>query len=117
MVSVSERVNSLGSESAFAVLAEVNRLNKEGKNVLSFCIGQPNFSTPENVCNAAIKAINDGKHGYTASAGIPELREAIAKYENEISGAEFRAEDVVVAAGGKPFIGYSYLPHTRLSYI
>lgn len=112
MVEVSKRACALGSESAFTVLAEVNKLNREGKNVLSFCIGQPNFPTPENICNAATKAIKDGKHGYTASAGMPELREAVAKYETKITGAKYEAGDVVIAAGAKPLIGYSVLATT-----
>ncbi|MFH1225116.1 MAG: pyridoxal phosphate-dependent aminotransferase [Candidatus Diapherotrites archaeon] len=113
MATVSDRTKNLTGESAFAVLAEVNKLNSQGKKILSFCIGQPNFRTPDNICAAMKKAVDDGKHGYTGSAGIPELRDAIAKYESKITGAEYSADDVVVGAGAKAFIGYSVVAATE----
>ena len=67
---ISRRAESLGTENAFVVLAEVNALIREGKDIISFCIGQPDFPTPVNVQDAAIAAIKAGKHGYTPSAGI-----------------------------------------------
>ena len=76
---LSRRAESLGTENAFVVLAEVNALVREGRDIVSFCIGQPDFPTPPNVQNAAIAAIHAGKHGYTPSAGIDELRAAAAK--------------------------------------
>src|SRR6202795_1884991 len=75
----SRRAESLGTENAFVVLAEVNALIREGKDIISFCIGQPDFPTPDHVQDAAIAAIKSGKHGYTPSAGIDELRAAAAK--------------------------------------
>ena len=79
MLAISRRTADLGTENAFVVLAEVNALVRQGKDIVSFCIGQPDFPTPANVQEAAIKAIRDGKHGYTPSAGIDELREAAAR--------------------------------------
>ena len=76
---LSRRAESLGTENAFVVLAEVNALVRQGKDIVSFCIGQPDFPTPPNVQDAAIAAIRGGKHGYTPSAGIDELRDAAAK--------------------------------------
>ena len=78
MPGISRRAASLGTENAFVVLAEVNALARTGKDIISFCIGQPDFPAPENVQEAAIRAIKGGKHGYTPSAGIDELREAAA---------------------------------------
>src|SRR3989442_1333119 len=72
--------SSLGTENAFVVLAEVNALARQGRDIISFCIGQPDFPAPDNVQEAAIRAIRSGKHGYTSSAGIDELREAVAGY-------------------------------------
>ncbi len=108
----SQRSLGLGTENAFVVLAEVNKLLAEGKDLISFCIGQPDFPTPKNVCDAAIRAIQEGKHGYTASAGIPELRAAAAKSLGQIRGVPIAPEDVVVASGAKPFIGYTVLSTT-----
>src|SRR3954451_21998292 len=78
MPTISRRAESLGTENAFVVLAEVNALTREGKDIVSFCIGQPDFPTPEIVQEAAIGAIRAGRHGYTPSGGIDELRAAAA---------------------------------------
>jgi aspartate aminotransferase len=112
MPSISRRSNALGTENAFVVLAEVSELQRQGKDIVSFCIGQPDFLTPKNIREAAIQAINDGKHGYTPSAGIFELREAAANYLKRTRHLEFSADDIVVAAGAKPFIMYSILAVT-----
>jgi aspartate aminotransferase len=110
MPEISRRAQSLGTENAFVVLAEVNALARQGKDIVSFCIGQPDFPAPENVQEAAIRAIRGGKHGYTPSAGIDELRAAAAKYMAGMRGGlPIRAEDVVVGAGAKPFIAYAIL--------
>ncbi len=113
MPAISRRAQSLGTENAFVVLAEVNALARQGKDIVSFCIGQPDFPAPENVQEAAIRAIRGGKHGYTPSAGIDELRTAAAKYLSGMRGGlPIRAEDVVVGAGAKPFIAYAILSTT-----
>jgi aspartate/methionine/tyrosine aminotransferase len=108
----SRRTAELGTENAFVVLAEVNELVRQGKDVISFCIGQPDFPTPANVQEAAIRAIREGKHGYTPSAGINELREAAARYMGAMRGLDIRPEHVVVGAGAKPFIAYAILATT-----
>jgi aspartate/methionine/tyrosine aminotransferase len=113
MPEISKRAASLGTENAFVVLAEVNALARQGRDIISFCIGQPDFPAPQNVQEAAIRAIKGGKHGYTPSAGIDELREAAARYMSGLRGGlPIRAEDVVVGAGAKPFIAYAILSTT-----
>jgi aspartate/methionine/tyrosine aminotransferase len=108
MLQLSKRAQSLGTENAFVVLAEVNELARKGKDIISFCIGQPDFPAPLHVQEAGIRAIREGKHGYTPSAGIDPLREAVAKYMAGMRGGlPIRAEDVVVGAGAKPFIAYA----------
>jgi aspartate/methionine/tyrosine aminotransferase len=109
MPNLSRRTASLGTENAFVVLAEVNDLIRKGKDIISFCIGQPDFHTPLNIQDAAVKAIRDGKHGYTPSAGIAELREAAARYMGGMRGLTIDPEHVVIGAGAKPFIAYSIL--------
>ena len=104
---LSRRAESLGTENAFVVLAEVNALIRQGKDIVSFCIGQPDFPTPTNVQDAAIAAIRAGKHGYTPSAGIDELRAAAAKDMGARRGIVIKPDDVVVGAGAKPFIAYA----------
>lgn len=113
MPEISRRARSLGTENAFVVLAEVNDLARQGKDIISFCIGQPDFPAPQNVQEAGIRAIREGKHGYTPSAGIDELREAAAAYLARMRGGlPIRPADVVVAAGAKPFIAYAILSVT-----
>ena len=104
---LSRRGESLGTENAFVVLAEVNALARTDKDIVSFCIGQPDFPTPRNIQDAAIAAIRDGRHGYTPSAGIDELRAAAARDLGTRRGIDIRPEDVVVGAGAKPFIAYT----------
>ncbi len=112
MANVSQRAQGLGTENAFIVLAEVNKLIREGRDVISFCIGQPDFHTPMNIQDAGVKAIREGRHGYTPSAGIPELRQAVADDFMRTRGIKVDADDVVVAAGAKPFIAYTILSTT-----
>ena len=69
----------LGEENAFAVLARANALAAQGRDIISLGIGQPDFRTADHIAEAAIKAIRDGHHGYTAATGIPELRNAVAE--------------------------------------
>jgi len=104
---LSRRAESLGTENAFVVLAEVNALARQGREIVSFCIGQPDFPTPVHIQDAALAAIRGGKHGYTPSAGIDELRAAAARDMGARRGLDIRAEDVVVGSGAKPFIAYT----------
>lgn len=109
MPALSHRTNALGTENAFVVLAEVNALQRQGKDIISFCIGQPDFPTPSNIQDAAVAAVRGGKHGYTPSAGIAELREAAARYLGNMRGLNVSPDDVVIGAGAKPFIAYMIL--------
>jgi aspartate aminotransferase len=112
MLELSKRANDLGTENAFVVLAEVNGLIAKGEDILSFCIGQPDFVTPDPIRLAAVKAITDGHTGYTPAPGIPALREAVANYFTRTRGVEVDPDSVVCACGGKPFISYSVLSLT-----
>src|SRR3954452_24522596 len=91
---LSRRAESLGTENAFVVLAEVNALVRQGRDILSFCIGQPDFPMPEDVKQAAVGAIRAGRHGYTPSARIDELRAAPAHDIGARRGLTFAPEDV-----------------------
>ena len=104
---ISRRGESLGTENAFVVLAEVNDLVRKGRDIVSFCIGQPDFPTPVNIQDAAIAAIRAGKHGYTPSAGIDELRAAAARDMGSRRRLDIAPDEVVVGAGAKPFIAYT----------
>jgi aspartate aminotransferase len=107
MPAISQRTTSLGTENAFVVLAEVTALQKQGKDIIMFSVGQPDFPTPEHVQKAAIEAIRGGRHGYTPAPGIAELRSVVAKSMGEFRNLPIKPEDVVVAAGAKPLIAYA----------
>ena len=79
MDGLNKSMYEIGSDSAFSILARSQELKKSGKNVINLGIGQPDFPTPKNIVNAAIKALKDGHHGYTSSNGILELRQAITE--------------------------------------
>ncbi|MBN2073627.1 MAG: pyridoxal phosphate-dependent aminotransferase [Actinobacteria bacterium] len=104
---LANRMNRLGTENAFVVLAEVNRLLSQGKDIVSFCIGEPDFDTPENIKKAAIKAIRDGYTHYGPSAGLPELRQEIADYISRTRMIDIKPGEVVITPGGKPIIYHS----------
>ncbi len=112
MPAISRRARELGTENAFVVLAEVGKLQAQGREIVSFCIGQPDFVTPDHIRMAGVRAIVEGKTGYTPSAGIPELRAAVAAFFSRTRGVEVREGDVVVGCGGKPFIAYTILSVT-----
>src|SRR2546423_14583877 len=97
MPEISQRAASLGTENAFVVLAEVNALARQGRDIISFCICQPDFPAPENIQDAAIRAIRGGKHGYTPSAGSDQPRESPPTYMSGTPGTTpFRAQEVFV---------------------
>ncbi len=101
------RATRLVGESAFEVLARAQALEREGRSIVRLEIGQPDFPTPEHICDAGIAAIRAGKTGYGPSNGIPELREAIAAHAGAKRGLEFDAANVVVAPGAKPTLFYA----------
>ena len=106
---VSKRIFSLETETAFSILAKANDLANKGKDIINLGIGQPDFPTPTNIQEAAIKAIKDGYHGYTPSNGIPELRESISELVFNKYKANIKPENVLITPGGKPVIFISAL--------
>ena len=106
---VSKRIFNLETETAFTVLAKANKLQSEGKDIINLGIGQPDFPTPKNILEAAIKAIRDGKHGYTPSNGIIELREAVSKHIYEKYNSNINPENILITPGGKPVIFFAAL--------
>jgi len=104
-----DRMNRLGTESAFEVLARANGLAAQGRNIINLGIGQPDFSTPPNVVEAGRKALADGHHGYTPANGIPELRAAVAADVGQRYGAEIDPDHVVCVPGGKVTMAFAML--------
>jgi aspartate aminotransferase len=104
-----ERMSRLGTENAFTVLAEVQKLVRAGRDIVSLGIGDPDFDTPESVRDAAKRALDRGRTHYNPSAGIPELREAVAAYLSRSRDLEFHADEVVITPGGKPILFHTIL--------
>ena len=102
-------MQTLGTETAFEVLAKARALEKQGKEVIHLEIGEPDFDTPKYIKEAAIKALNDGYTHYVPSAGIPELREAIAEHIAKTRNIEVSPEEVVVTPGAKPIMFFAIL--------
>jgi aspartate aminotransferase len=102
-------MKTLGTETAFEVLAKAKALEKQGKDVVHLEIGEPDFDTPKNIKDAAEKALKASYTHYTPSAGMPELRQAIAEYISETRKLDVKPEEVVVTPGGKPIMFFSIL--------
>ena len=94
-------MSRLGTESAFEVLARAKALEEEGRDIINLGIGQPDFTTPQNIVEAAVKALRDGHHGYTPAGGIGPLREAVAADIEKMRGVAVDPGHVVVVPGGK----------------
>jgi aspartate/methionine/tyrosine aminotransferase len=102
-------METLGTETSFEVLAKARALEKQGKSIIHLEIGEPDFDTPRNIKDAAVKAINAGHTHYGPSAGLPEFRQAIAQYVSKTRGIKAEADQVVVTPGAKPIMFLSLL--------
>lgn len=102
-------MKTLGTETAFEVLAKAKALEKQGKNIVHLEIGEPDFDTPKNIKEAAVKALYSGYTHYVPSAGIPEFREAIAEYISKTRKIKAEADEVVVTPGAKPIMFFAIL--------
>jgi aspartate aminotransferase len=103
------RMSRLGTETAFSVLAKAKALEARGREIIHLEIGEPDFDTAEHIVEAGCRALRDGQTHYTPTAGIPELREAIAADVARSRGIEVGAEQVVVTPGGKPIMFFAIL--------
>ncbi len=98
---LSEKVLALAPSATMAMSAKAKKLAAEGKSVISFSVGEPDFKTPLHICEAAKKAIDDGDHAYTPTPGTMELRKAIAKNLTKDTGATYEAANIVASPGAK----------------
>ena len=106
---LARRMSRLGTETAFEVLNKARALERQGKDIVHLEIGEPDFDTPSNVVEAAVDALHKGWTHYGPSAGLPELRQAIAEYVSRTRGVPVTSDEVVVVPGGKPIIFFSIL--------
>ena len=99
-----ERMSRLGTESAFEVLARAKALERQGKEIIHLEIGEPDFDTPAHIRDAAKRALDSGATHYGPAAGLPELREAIAKDVGATRNIPVAPEEIVVTPGAKPIM-------------
>jgi aspartate/methionine/tyrosine aminotransferase len=107
MKSMAARLGNLGTESAFEVLARARELEKQGKSIIHLEIGEPDFGTPAHIVEEAVRALHNGATHYGPSAGLPETREAIARYVSETRGVDVGPDWVVVTPGAKPIMFFA----------
>jgi aspartate/methionine/tyrosine aminotransferase len=101
MLHVVPAFDRIGEENAFAVLAKAAELQRQGRDIINLGIGQPDFKTPAHIVEAAVKALRDGEHGYTAANGILPLREAVAADLLKRHSVEVSPDSVLIVPGGK----------------
>jgi aspartate/methionine/tyrosine aminotransferase len=108
-VRFAERMNRLGTEGAFEVLARARKLESEGKKIVHLEIGEPDFATPDNIVEAAIGAMQNGYTHYTPASGIFEAREAVAQFVSKMLKTQIDPADVVLVPGSKNVLLFTLL--------
>jgi aspartate/methionine/tyrosine aminotransferase len=106
---LADRMSRLGTESAFEVLVRARELEARGKEIIHLEIGEPDFSTPPNIVEAAARALREGWTHYSPSAGLPQLREAAAQEIAQQLGIPVDSSEVVITPGGKPIMFFAIL--------
>lgn len=104
-----KRMNLLGTETAFEVMARAKALEAEGKDMIYLQIGEPDFPTPKNIIEAGVAALRAGETHYSAAAGIMPLREAICEDVYKRRGVRPKVEEVIVTPGAKPIMYFVIL--------
>lgn len=103
---LAKRMQRLGTETAFEVLARAKALEAQGRDIVHLEIGEPDFDTPQNIIDRAVEALRSGHTHYTPAAGLPEVRRTIAEFIARDRGIDVGPENVVVVPGGKPIITF-----------
>ena len=104
---LAKSLSRLGTESAFKILADAKKLEKDGKKIIHLSIGQPDFKTPKHIINSTIKALNDGHHGYVLPNGTIECRQAVSRKIKSLYKAEIDPGRIIIMPGGKPTMFYA----------
>ena len=106
---ISQRAQNVQPSATLKVSSRAKELKREGKSIVSLSAGEPDFKTPRYICDAAIKAINDGQHGYTMNTGTPELRNAIVAKLKRDNGLEYDPSQIICSNGAKQSVGFAIL--------
>ena len=104
---LAKNLERLGTESAFKILADVKKLESDGRKIIHLSLGQPDFKSPDHVVKATKKALDDGHHGYVLPNGIIECREAVTRKIKKLYNSDIDPERVIIMPGGKPTMYYA----------
>ena len=108
-MNLSKKAKSISPSITLEITGKANELKAEGVNVMSFAAGEPDFNTPKNIIEAAVKAMEAGHTKYTKTAGIVELRKAICKKLNQENNLNYGEEQIVVSTGAKQSLANIFL--------
>ncbi|HWV24245.1 MAG TPA: pyridoxal phosphate-dependent aminotransferase [Thermomicrobiales bacterium] len=108
-LTLASRMDRIGTETAFAVMARARALEAQGRDIVHLQIGEPDFDTPAHIVDAGVDALRSGWTHYGPAAGDPDLKAAIAEYIHRSRAATYRPEQVVVTPGGKPVMFFAIL--------
>ena len=108
-MNLSKKANSISPSITLEITGKANELKAQGVNVMSFAAGEPDFNTPKNIIEAAIKAMDDGYTKYTKTSGIVELRKAICKKLHQENNLNYIEEQIVVSTGAKQCLANTFL--------
>ena len=104
---IAKNVNKLGTEAVYSIFAKTKKLQQQGKKIIDLSLGQSDFKSPQHAVDAAIKALKDGRHGYTLPNGIIECREAVSRKIKSLYKADIEPERIIIMPGGKPTMHYA----------
>lgn len=98
---LAERIKNIAPSQTLAITAQVLKMKAEGKNIISFGAGEPDFDTPDNIREEAIKAIREGFTHYTTNSGIQELKQAVIEKLKKDNGIEYKTSEILISNGAK----------------
>ena len=106
---LSNKAGNISPSITLAITAKANELKAQGVDVVSFGAGEPDFNTPENIINAAIKAMNEGKTKYTPAGGILDLKKTICKKFKEDNELDYTPEQIIISTGAKQSLANTFM--------
>lgn len=106
---LSKKAGNISPSITLSITAKANELKKQGVDVVSFGAGEPDFNTPENIINAAIKAMKDGKTKYTPASGILELKETICKKFKKDNNLDYKPTQITISTGAKQCLANAFM--------
>ncbi len=109
MIDIAERMDHIGTETAFTVLVKARALEAQGRRVVHLEIGEPDFDTPSHIIQAGQQALESGLTHYGPAAGLPELRQAVSAYLARWRGLDVPWDQVIITPGGKPVMFYTIM--------